>query len=178
MEKAFEEIWEKDGPTGHGAIQEYRQLASKIIKALTTAGAGRRFQAAEPLAIDFAAGKVIVEPNEMAELANGSVILRRVQTGRKRSDEHDELDYTLYHLAGKAKFGKQFAVEAVYLSDDNAEMVILTDKKINNRKEKSENMLTMLSEGWFPVVTDAVACPRCPHFFICAATPKGTLSPE
>ena len=35
------------------------------------------FRAAQPLAIDFPNGRVVVEPDEIAELPNGSVVLRR-----------------------------------------------------------------------------------------------------
>ena len=35
----------------------------------------------EPLAIDFPNGRVVVEPNELAEMLDGKVVLRRVRTG-------------------------------------------------------------------------------------------------
>ena len=95
-ETAFEAIWQTRGPVDHGFAADYRRLASKLVAALIEAGAGRRFRDAELLAIDFPSGRVIVEPNEMAELPSGAVILRRVNTGQKRSDEYDRLDYTLY----------------------------------------------------------------------------------
>ena len=72
----------------------------RLIGALVASGAGRRFRKAEPLAIDFPNGRVVVEPNELAELPDGTVVLRRVRTGYRRKDEYDGLEYTLYHLAG------------------------------------------------------------------------------
>ncbi|MFC7694446.1 hypothetical protein ACFQY5_37795 [Paeniroseomonas aquatica] len=45
-----------------------------------------------------------MEPNELAELSDGSVVVRRVRTGQKRSDEYDRLEYTLYQLAAQARF--------------------------------------------------------------------------
>jgi DNA helicase-2/ATP-dependent DNA helicase PcrA len=99
-EAAFEKIWEARGPRDHAFASDYRRLASRLINTLIRGGAGRRFREAQPLAIDFPNGRVVVEPNEIAELPSGSVMLRRVHTGKKRSDEYDRLDYTLYQLAG------------------------------------------------------------------------------
>jgi hypothetical protein len=39
-------------------------------------------------------------------------------------------------------------------------------------------MLKNIAAGEFPVEIDAVTCPRCPHFFVCAAAPKGPLKVE
>ena len=121
-------------------------------------------------------GRVIVEPDEMAELPDGVVVLRRVRTGYKRSDEYDRLDYSLYHLAGQAHFGGGFAVEALHLSDDITETVAIKAKKAASNRDKSEEMMTDIAAGWFPPKADSVRCPRCPHFFICDATPKGPLT--
>jgi hypothetical protein len=37
-------------------------------------------------------------------------------------------------------------------------------------------MRAAIGAGAFPPKTDAVTCPRCPHFFICPASPKGPLT--
>jgi superfamily I DNA/RNA helicase len=175
-EAAFDAIWQERGPVDHGFAAEYRRLASRLIGALMRASAGRRFRDAEPIAIDFPNGRVVVEPSEMTELSDGSVVLRRIRTGQKRSDEYDRLDYALYHLAGRARFGKRYAVEALHLVDDLVEVVTISSQKMANRQIKSAELITALNSGWFPTELDQVTCPRCPHFFICPATAKGTLT--
>ena len=112
----------------------------------------------------------------MAELPDGTVVLRRVRTGYKRSDEYDHLEYTLYQLAGQARFGAGVVVQALHLTDETAEPVSITTQKLNFRRAKSDIMLAGIASGQFPVEIDAVSCPRCPHFFICAAAPQGPLS--
>jgi DNA helicase II / ATP-dependent DNA helicase PcrA len=174
-EVAFETIWQDRGPVDHGFAPDYRRLASRLIGALVRSGAGRRFRDAEPIAIDFPNGRVVVEPDEMAELPNGTVVLRRVNTGYKRKDEYDRLDYALYHLAGQSRFGARFSVEAIHLTDETVEMVTITSQKIGTRRARSNSMLANIAKGLFPPETDSVTCPRCPHFFICAAMPKGPL---
>ena len=175
-EVAFETIWKERGPVDHGFAADYRRLSSRLIAALVEAGAGRRFRKSEPLAIDLANGRVIVEPNEISELPDGTAVLRRVRTGYKRSDEYDRLDYALYYLAGQAHFGGGFVVEALHLTDNTAEEVPITARKLKSRRDNSDDMLQAIAAGWFPTEVGAVTCPRCPHFFICPAAPVGSLT--
>ncbi len=176
-EAAFEHIWQARGPIDHGFAEDYRRLASRLIAALLRSGAGYRFRKAEPLAIDLPSGRVMVEPNEIAHPPDGSVVLRRVRTGYRRSDEYDHLDYTLYHLAGRAHFGSCFVVEAVHLTDETIEVVKITDQKVSNRRNLSDTMLADLAAGRYPREHDAVTCPRCPHYFLCPALPPGPITP-
>ena len=148
----------------------------RIGERTVQSGAGRRFRNAEPLAIDFQNGRVIVEPDEIAELADGVIVLRRIQTGRKRSDEYDRLQYTLYQMAGQARFGNGFKVEAHFLTDNAVETVQISAQKMRNRAGKSDEMLAGISAGLFPPAPIARRCPRCPHFFTCPGAPSGPLS--
>jgi len=173
---AFERIWQANGPTDHAFAADYRRLADRLVRALVRLGAGQRFRKAEPLAIDFPNGRVLVQPEEMTELPNGTVVLRRVRTGYKRSDEYDRLDYTLYHLAARARYGAAYVVEALHLTDERVEAVAVSATRMNHRRAKSEDLLAGITAGHFSPAMDAVRCPRCPHFFICAATPRGPLT--
>lgn len=172
---AFEAIWREKGPLEHAFCDDYMMLAYRLVGVLVQAGAGRSFFEAEPLVFDFPNGRVIVEPNELAKMPNGAVAVRRVRTGQRRSDEYDRLEYTLYQLAGQARFGMGVQVQALHLTDGAAENVTITAAKLNNRSEKSDDMLRRIAAGWFPPQTDPVTCPRCPHFFVCSAMPRGSL---
>jgi superfamily I DNA/RNA helicase/Zn-dependent peptidase ImmA (M78 family) len=174
-EEEFEQIWQAYGPTEHAYSSEYRDLAVRLVKALVRHGAGRRFRRSEILAIELATGMVFVEPDELAQLPNGTMVLRRIRTGRKRTDEYDNLDYTLYHLAGHARFGNNYTVEALHLTDEHLEFVEVSNRKLDTRRNRASVMLEQINAGSFPPKVDAVRCPRCPHFFICAATPAGAL---
>ena len=175
-EARFDSIWQDLGPKDHAFAEDYRRLASRLVGALVRAGAGRRFRKSEPLAVDLANGRVIVEPNEMAELTDGTVILRRVRTGYRTQDEYNGLEYTLYHLAGAAHFGSAFMVEALHLTDEVLEPVPIKGKKLDNRRNETDAMLAGIKGGSFPPKIGAVTCPRCPHFFICPAAPEGPLT--
>lgn len=175
-EAAFDTIWAARGPVDHAFAVDYRKLVTRMIAALINAGAGRQFRELKPLAIDFPNGRVLVEPSELAELPDGTVVVRRVRTGHKRSDEYDRLEYTLYRLAAQAEFGAGVVVQALHLTDETAEVVAITPTKLGTRRAKSQALLAGIAAGSFPADPDAVTCPRCPHFFVCAATPTGPLA--
>ena len=175
-EAAFEEIWQARGPLEHAFCDDYRRLASRLVAAFVRAGAGRRPIEPRPLPFDLPNGRVIVEPDELAELPDGTVALRRVRTGYKRVDEYDRLEYALYQFAADAQFGGAAVVHALHLTDETAEPVAITPRKLANRHSKTDRMLGQLAAGWFPPEPDAVVCPRCPHFFICPSIPQGSLT--
>ncbi|MGL6097549.1 MAG: UvrD-helicase domain-containing protein [Fimbriiglobus sp.] len=175
-EAAFEAIWQVRWPAGRAYTAEYRKLASSLIATLVRAGAGRRLQPTAPIVITFPNGRVHLHPDERAERPDGTVLLRRVRTGYKRSEEYDRLEYTLYLMAGQAQFGKHCAVEALHLTDETDEPVSVTAAKLKNRAEKTNEMLGRIGAGWFLPQVDPVTCPRCPHFFICPAAPSGSVT--
>ena len=172
----LDRIWQTKGPVEHAYNAEYRALADRVVGALVRLGAGRRFLRSEPIAIDLQTGRIVVEPDELAELPDGTVVLRRVRTGNKRSNEYDELEYGLYHLAGRQRYGTAYRVEALHLVDESIEDIEITDRKMKNREATSARLLAAISAGEFPPEIDSFSCPRCPHFFICAAIPRGDLS--
>lgn len=171
----LEAIWTEKGPTGHAYEREYRALAERLAAVLLAVGADRTFREGNPLPVDLPTGRIWVEPSDISQLADGRTSIRRVRTGHRRRTEYDRLEYTLYLLAAQASFGDQGVVHAVHLSDEVEEMVSVTQAKLNGRIKKSEEMLASIAGGEFPPEVDAVTCPRCPHFFVCAATPSGPL---
>jgi hypothetical protein len=175
-EAALETFWKEHGPTDHAFAGDYRRLASRLIGVLLNAGSKLRFREAQLLAIDFSNGRVLVEPNELAELPDGTVVIRRVRTGYKRKDEYDRLEYTLYHLAAQSQFGGRAVVHALHLTDETLEPVVISAAKLTSRQKKSDDLLAGIAAGEFPTEVDSVSCPRCPHFFVCAAVPPGALA--
>ena len=177
-ERAFEAIWSERGPVDHAFASEYRGLATRIIEALIRSGTGRTFQRTEAIEVRLAQGLIRVEPDEIAELADGTVVLRRVRTGYRRTSEYqspNHIEYALYVIAGRERFGRGARVEAVHLTDDIVETVDVSARVVENRKTDAGKMLASITAGSFPIEKDAIRCARCPHFFICDAIPIGGL---
>ena len=164
VEAAFEEIWQTHGPVDHAFSKDYRRLASRLVAALVQAGAGRRFLKAEPLVLDLPNGRVVVEPNELAELPDGTVAVRRVRTGHKRVKEYDRLEYALYRLAVDQQFGDAATVQALHLTDETAETVTITARKLDNRRSRSDALLGRIVDGWFPAPTGPGCLPALSTF--------------
>mgnify|MGYP003111177503 CR=1 FL=1 len=174
-EDIFENIWQKRGPVEHAYAAEYRQLASQFIRNLLDAGAGRFFLDTKRLTVTLPNGSIFVEPSEIAKREDGRIAVRRVRTGYCRSDEYTRLEYALYKTAALSEYGLNAIVEALHLTDNIDEPVRMTDRVIANRIKSSNEMLGKVLAGRFPPDVDPISCPRCPHFFICAATPDGDL---
>ena len=174
---AFDEIWKQQGSVDHAYEKEYHDIALNLVKVLVDSGGNRSFKKSEPLAVGLPSGSVTIKPSEIAELPDGSVVLRHVRTGRKRSKEYENaLEYALYLMAAEQNFGGRATVEALHLADQINEQVALTERQIGGRQEKIEKAIIALSSCSFPPKPNSVTCPRCPHFFICAATPDGSLA--
>jgi superfamily I DNA/RNA helicase/Zn-dependent peptidase ImmA (M78 family) len=174
---AFDDIWAAKGPSDPTYAEDYRELARRLVDGLIDAGAGRRFREAQPLAIDFANGKILVEPAEIAERLDGIVVIRRIRSGHCGDNEFDKLEYFLYQKAATDHFGARSAVEALHLTDnETVDVPRLSPAQTTNRLKKTETLLAGIRNGDFDPLPNTFTCPRCPHFFICAATPNGGLT--
>jgi hypothetical protein len=174
VEAAFEEIWRRRGPVEHGLASDYRALASRLIATLLGADAGGDLLEPEPIEVALRNGSIAVLPDAVVAMPDGTVVIRRVRTGYRRSDEYDRLEYALHLLAARAGFATA-SVEALHLTDGASDRVAMSDRKLATRRDRADAMLADIAAGWYRPVVDAVSCPRCPHFFICASTPAGSL---
>ncbi|MER8674599.1 ATP-dependent helicase [Mesorhizobium sp. M0037] len=172
---AMETIWNEKGPLISPYAADYRKLADSLVVGLLEAGAGRRFREAAPLAINYRNGSVVVRPDEIAERDDGVIVIRKVRTGKRSKSEFAKLEYSMYQKAANAHFGAGAQVEAVHPSDTGVE-VVPRPKKTDTAEAKVEEILKGMGAGHFPPDPDPFRCPRCPHFFICAATPGGPLT--
>lgn len=173
---AFDEIWARLGPTEPAYAADYLDLARSLVDGLVEAGAGRRFREAEPLAIDFTNGRILIEAAEIAERSDGVIVVRRIRSGHRGEKEFDKLEYFLYQQAATRHFGARAVVEAIHLTDNEAvDVPPLKPTQVANRVKKTEILLNGINGGAFDPSPDSFTCPRCPHFFICAATPAGDL---
>lgn len=173
----LESIWQLRGPpSDHAFAADYRALAERLVSVLVSSGAGQLFREAKPLAIDYRNGTVLVKPDEISE-RDGIIVVRRIRTGQRSEKEFDDLEYALFQRAAAKHFGGSAVVEALHLTDsDSMEVPALTARKEKTRVETAENILDGIATGRFPVKWNAFSCPRCPHFFICAASPEGPLT--
>ncbi|MFA6180391.1 MAG: ATP-dependent DNA helicase, partial [Candidatus Methylopumilus sp.] len=173
----FDRIWNEKGPLDHAFAADYQLLGRSLVDSLIDAGAGQTFEAVKPLTVPFKNGKVTVEPSEIARRGDGKLVIRRIRTGHQTEDEFDALEYFYYEKAAVAHYGAAAVVEALHLTDNMpTEVPRLTDRKLTSRTTKTEKLLGEIHGGEFKAKPNSFSCPRCPHFFICAAIPDGDLT--
>lgn len=168
--------WEERGPLDHAYEEDYREIAKQTITNFQAACAGLDIQKVDAFAVDLLHGTVEVNPDQVAKRADGTMLLRRIRTGKISSDEENEWIYTLYHTAAAERYGTgRYEVEAVHLTGNTRTRIAPSAKKMKNRMEKAGEATASIRAGDFPPQPDQFSCPRCPHFFYCASIPEGTV---
>ncbi|AUT64991.1 ATP-dependent helicase [Paraburkholderia terrae] len=176
----FDRLWNERGPTGHTYAARYNALAHRMARQLLVFKSGGAVSAAQDIDVPFpgSSASIRVKGHDVVQTASGTSVMRYVLTKRIPKDEDDALDATMHHLAGRQAFGKSCAIEVVSLTTAERRILETTDKKLMSRSEKCEQMLADMRRCDFTASPDAMRCPRCPHFFICDASPGGEIDPK
>jgi len=177
--KHLDKTWRRYGPVDHGFETKYRELAERVINNLMGLQSGLQVRGSDLLAIDLANGRLIIEPDQLASLPDGSVLLRLIKTGKKGSFKGDDTIHRIVHESARRHYGKGgFKFEVLHLTDGGVTEIVMSERKINTGIQRGERFLADLASGHFPPKIDAVICPRCTHFFICPTIPKGEFDPR
>lgn len=171
----FNNIWAEKGPVDHAYTDDYQKIAKTCTSHFISSAGGSIPQKNETFIVDLGSGSISITPDEIAALDNGTVIFRRIRTGKRKEKEEDDLMYSLYKIAGDIHYPGRYQIEAIHLTEGSNGPVTISAKKFTNRQKIIANMLTKVSDNHFPTSPDPVSCPRCQHFFICGARLNGTL---
>lgn len=174
MEKQIAEEFVKQGLTEHGYEGDYRKLALAMLRYFVSSRENHTAETPVALRIDFREEQVVILPDDVLVRADGARVYRKIQTGHQRSADSDDLAAAAFVLAARQSF-PDAVVELVHLADEEATEVDFSQKKLQTRKEKLSAALKSIRQGRFPANPSAFSCPGCPAFFICGATPSGTL---
>ena len=174
--RQLESAWKEQGPLEHAYEKDYRHIAQQTIASFQAACEGLDIQKVEAFAVDLLHGKVEVNPDQVAKRGDGTMLLRRIRTGKVSDNEEDEWIYTLYHAAASERYGEgQYEVEAIHLTGNTRTPIAPSARKMKNRMEKAAAAAASIHAGAFPPQPDSFSCPRCPHFFYCPSLPDGTV---
>lgn len=159
----------------HGYLHHYRSFAVGMIGYFNETRRDHRAEPATAISLTMGAEQILVHPDDILVRPDGGRTLRRVSTGHRRSYEADDVGAAAFLIAARQAF-PEASVELVYLSDRQTHPLALTPTKLGNRREKLEGILGQIRAGRFPAAPSQRTCPKCPAFFICGATPPGTLT--
>lgn len=98
-------------------------------------------------------------------------------TGHSRSDDEESIAAAAFLAATQQAFPHAIA-ELVYLADERAQSISLTEKKMGNRRDSIVRNLGAIRSGQFPTNASSRSCPNCPALFVCGPVPSGRLQPE
>ena len=161
--------WEETGPVNHPYATVYRQAADEIVERAVVRRAGGTEILDADWRIERPGGQIRVRPDHVEKGVDGPVV-RRLRTGRPPKKVDDNI-YALYHSAATQELGEA-RVEALYLTTDEAKLVPMSAKVIDNRLEKYDAAIAGIRAGRFPAKPDDRTCPRCPQYFICPTVPR------
>lgn len=172
-EMLLEEAFIQQGLHEHGYVDDYRGIAKAMLKYFLESRAGAVVEPPTVLLVSFETEEIEVRPDEVL-VRDGVRTLRRVKTGHARSTEQKDMSATAFVLAARQAF-PDARVELVYLADAEAKPLALSTKELGTRQGKLRAMLNDIRAGRFNAEKSEFSCPGCPAFFICGATPPGTL---
>ena len=174
MDVFFGRHWVAHGPTDNGYADSYERAARRLISFLVELRTGETPEPRESFVLDVGDAQIVVRPDERTRTGDGTLVLRRVRTGRKTSDSTDALDAAAYQLAA----GPHGEIEFVFLSDESRTTIEMTETKLNARKKRIEVAGAKIRAGEFSAEPKQPSrtCPRCPYFFICTQPPAGRLT--
>lgn len=167
------EAFVSHGLHDHGYVEEFRAMASSMLRYFLKSRAGALVEAPTALRISFDNHEVEVRPDEVL-VRNGVRMLRRVKTGHAGSSEGKDVGAAAFVLAARAAFPGA-VVELVHLADAEAKPLVLTAKELTNRQVKLGGILGDIRAGNFRAEASDITCPNCPAFFVCGAVPQGSL---
>lgn len=174
MKATLEAAWSSHGPADHGYGEEYKRIAWQLIRFYADLVSGMVALPVPVLRLPVVGGEIVITPDHVANEPGGEVVMRRVDTGHKVSEDDESLAVAAFHVAASSH-SPGCRVELVHLSDAKVTPIRMTPRVLANRRASIEKMASAVRAGLFPLV-ETITCPRCPAFFICDRVPAGPLT--
>lgn len=172
----FDQAWQAKGSVNHGYAEDYRRIARRLVDVVIETRSRGVPAPVTPISLGWAEGEILVRPDSVAQGDKGQIVVRRVKTGKPRSNGFDDIEYTLLHLATTQAYGGSAEVEVTYLTSETTQPMKITERKLKTRSEKVQGFIKRVQAGDLPLKEEARTCPRCPSFFICGDLPAGAIT--
>lgn len=176
LNEYFDHAWLAKGSIGHGYADDYRRIARRLVDVVVETRSRGVPAPATSISLGWIEGEILVRPDSVAQVDKGKIVVRRVKTGKPRSNGFDDIEYTLLHLATAQAYGRLAQVEVTYLTSETTQSVNISEQKLKARREKLDAFVKSVHAGNFPLKEEARTCPRCPSFFICGELPTGAIA--
>jgi DNA helicase II / ATP-dependent DNA helicase PcrA len=161
------EVWALDGPRTHPHEPLYRRVAESMVE---RASARRRLGVRTPSPeweVVLPQGRVILQPDDLEDLPDGTLVAERLRTGRPTKNEVKKDIYALYLVAARQAAGTTARVQVRFLSSDTVLPVSLSDRELRTRLAHYGDAIVGISTREFSPNVQEHRCPRCAYYFIC-----------
>ncbi|MBS1796677.1 MAG: UvrD-helicase domain-containing protein [Acidobacteria bacterium] len=168
----LDEFWQAAEIDAHPYAPLYRRRAEEMIGRICARLAGENRAALRPtFELKLAGGAIHVKPDAVEEFETDGekrVVVRRFRTGKSpKKAATDDVDALLVEAAKQHFAGAPAVLQKIFLSDDTAQDVPVTEKVVKNRLAKYEQAIDGINRQRFPAAPSDNNCPHCPHYFIC-----------
>ena len=168
--------WERSRLAGHAYEAQYRGLAENCIGQFLSLIGTRPLERLDA-SVEVSGLNISYAPSHIVKDGTGGAIVRAVRSGKPRSNETKQPLYGMhYFLASQALSGTPIRVEVLHLATGARTEVPRTAKLETDGHSQLTQAVALTRAGDFLPERDMHTCPRCPHFFYCAATPAGELA--
>jgi superfamily I DNA/RNA helicase len=157
----------------HGYVADFRGMAEDMLRFFLRSRDGAVIESAQTLHLPIGDQHVVTRPDEIL-IRNGVRTLRTVRTGHAPNKEPKDVGTAAALLAAQHVLPGA-TVEVIYLADGEVMPLSLTPKQLANGHGKLADILISIGAGQFEARRSEYTCPGCPAFFVCGATPPGTL---
>jgi DNA helicase-2/ATP-dependent DNA helicase PcrA len=172
----FDAEWDDYGPHDHAFSAEYRMLADRMLDALWRLLDGRGHLMPSSSVFSSGSASIIIRSDDTYQVSDGTTAFRRIRTGTDRGVEAIESDLSLMvQMLAMKHEDIASLIEVTHLSDGVVRRFELTERKLENRRQRLDGIMSGISTGHFPIRRDDTACPRCPHWFSCNYLPEGEI---
>jgi hypothetical protein len=153
----FDQAWQAKGAVDHGYAEDYRRIARRLVDFVIETRSRGVPAPTTPISLGWAEGEILVRPDSVAQSDKGQIVVRRVKTGKPRSNAFDDIEYTLLHLAAMQAYGGSAQVEVTYLTSETTQPMEITERKLKTRSEKVQEFVKRVYAGDFPAKKRALA---------------------
>lgn len=172
FDEAFEAAWIRYGPVEHGHADAYRAIAGRMLRFLIELRSEPGRMPPADIRLEAGGGHVVLRPHDVVRDPDGTLIVRRVSTGRALKSIETEIEYAILHAAAEEAYSDNVIVEAVHLSSETRQHVPMPAAKRAQRLATIAGHMTNIRSGIFPP-NPGRACLRCPHLHACPGLPDG-----
>lgn len=157
-----------------GVLAELQAAAVEMVRYFRSTRAGATAVTPTGLRLNLGGDELMFRAEDVVTAPDGTLVFRRVRTGRIRSKEESDVAAASLLLAAQ-QHGSGARVELVHLTDKAVTPLSLTATVLRNRQQTLSSYLAKIRAGAFSAVPSERTCPGCPAFFVCGPVSPGSL---